>query len=142
MSNLVYVLLGNGYYNENGSRYHPFTTHFGPETMIFHLVIEYNDGTRQTIDSDNSWFVQFSPVVYNSLFGGEDYDARLESPTASQETGISVSPWHPAMVQPAPKGVLRRQRQRHAGWLPHGRWQENCATTCSTWDRTSAAFHR
>lgn len=109
MSNLVYVLLGNGYYNENGSRYHPFTTHFGPETMIFHLVIEYNDGTRQTIDSDNSWFVQFSPVVYNSLFGGEDYDARLESPTASQETGISVSPWHPAMVQPAPKGVLRRQ---------------------------------
>ena len=109
MANLVYVMLGNSFYNETGQRYHKLKTHFGPETLLFHLEIEYNDGTKDVIDSNDSWFVQFSPVVYNSIFGGEDYDARLESPTASQEAGISVNAWHPAVLQDAPKGVLRRQ---------------------------------
>ena len=109
-TNLIYVLLGNSFYREMGQRYHKLVTNYGPETLLFHLVLEYADGSKEIIDSnDNQWFVNFSPVVFNSIYGGEDYDARLESPTRAAEDNITISQWRPAVIQQAPKGELRKQ---------------------------------
>jgi hypothetical protein len=46
--------------------------------MICRLVIDYSDGSSQSIVSDQSWKVAKSPITYSSIYGGEDYDATTE----------------------------------------------------------------
>lgn len=76
--NAIGVLLGNGMYNVSGDRYAKFLISFGPPTLFFHLKITYADGEEQLISSDDSWKWSESPITFNCVFGGEDYDATLE----------------------------------------------------------------
>lgn len=95
----IQVLLGNGFYNEQGHRYAKMKISFGPPTLLFRMHIEYLDGKTEDIVSDDQWQWALSPITFNSIYGGEDYDARMENP----------KDWHPVVVQEAPKGVLRQQ---------------------------------
>ena len=92
------VLLGNGFYNEQGKRYAKMKISFGPPTLLFHLHIVYLDGRTQDVVSDASWQWAQSPITFNSIYGGEDYDARMVPST-----------WQPVVIQEAPKGILRKQ---------------------------------
>ena len=94
------VLLGNGFYCEPGLRYAKMKIAFGPPTLLFRLHIVYEDGTEEDVVTDEQWQWALSPITFNSIYGGEDYDARLEA---------TASNWHSAVIQEAPKGVLRRQ---------------------------------
>ena len=96
--NEIRVLLGNGFYNEQGGRYHKLRISFGPPTLKFFLYVIYEDGMRERLLSDENWEWAPSPIVFNSIYGGEDYDARIE-PTD----------WRPVVIQEAPKGLLRKQ---------------------------------
>ena len=98
MPMLIEVLLGNGFYNEQGKRYAKMKIAFGPPTLLFRLHIEYENGQTEDIVSDGAWKWAFSPITFNSIYGGEDYDAR-----------IYPMDWHPVVIQEAPKGKLRRQ---------------------------------
>ena len=49
-----------------------------------------------------------SPVTFNCIYGGEDYDARREQKGWNQ-AGFDDSHWRPVVMQGAPKGVLRPQ---------------------------------
>jgi alpha-L-rhamnosidase len=40
--------------------------------------VEYRDGRTEDIITDSTWRTAPSPVVFSSIYGGEDYDARLE----------------------------------------------------------------
>ena len=95
---LLQVLLGNGFYNEQGKRYAKMNISFGPPTLLFHLHIVYLDGRTQDVVSDASWQWAQSPITFNSIYGGEDYDARMVPST-----------WQPVVIQEAPKGILRKQ---------------------------------
>ncbi len=92
------VLLGNGFYNEQGKRYAKMKISFGPPTLLFRLHIDYLDGRTQDVLSDASWQWAQSPITFNSIYGGEDYDARIVPTT-----------WQPVVIQEAPKGILRKQ---------------------------------
>ena len=96
--NEIRVLLGNGFYNEQGGRYHKLRISFGPPTLKFFLYVIYEDGMRERLLSDENWEWTPSPIAFNSIYGGEDYDARIE-PTD----------WKPVVIQEAPKGLLRKQ---------------------------------
>ena len=106
--NAVGILLGNGFYNVQGGRYRKLQISFGPPTLLFELVINYEDGTRTIVRSDNEWKYDLSPVTFNCIYGGEDYDARREQKGWNQ-TGFDDSHWRPVVMQEAPKGVLRPQ---------------------------------
>ena len=96
--NEIRVLLGNGFYNEQGGRYHKLRISFGPPTLRFFLYVIYEDGMRERLLSDENWEWSPSPIVFNSIYGGEDYDARIEPVE-----------WKPVVIQKAPKGLLRKQ---------------------------------
>ena len=96
--NEIRVLLGNGFYNEQGGRYHKLRISFGPPTLRFFLYVIYEDGMRERLLSDENWEWSPSPIVFNSIYGGEDYDARIEP-----------AEWKPVVIQEAPKGLLRKQ---------------------------------
>ena len=80
-ANQFAVLLGNCFFHERGLRYAKTKTNYGPLTMLLHLSIKYKDGSLQTFISDDSWQWRRSPITYNSIYGGEDYDARMAPPT-------------------------------------------------------------
>ena len=101
--NKVRVLLGNGFYNEQGGRYRKLLISFGPPTLRMRMELIMRDAegrlTKTEIVSDETWKWQLSEITFNSIYGGEDYDARLE--------GVELT--RNVVVQKAPKGKLRPQ---------------------------------
>jgi alpha-L-rhamnosidase len=78
--NAIGVMLGNGFYYIPGERYRKLTGAYGYPKMIGRICIEYTDGTSDNIVSDGSWSTAPSPIIFSSIYGGEDYDATLEQP--------------------------------------------------------------
>jgi alpha-L-rhamnosidase len=74
--NAIGVLLGNGWYNQKSKAHMP---HARP-TFCMDLRVTYSDGTVETISTDEEWRTALSPVIFNSIYTGEHYDARLELP--------------------------------------------------------------
>ncbi len=107
--NAIGVLLGNGFYNVvRGSRYSKLQVGFGPETLWLKMVVRYSDGSTETIATGDGWKYDLSPITFHSIYGGEDYDARLEQPGWNLP-GFDESGWKPVVVQRAPKGRLTPQ---------------------------------
>lgn len=107
--NAVSVLLGNGMFNvQRMGRYSKLQTSFGPPQMLLRLEINYADGTRQVIKSGGDWKYSLSPITFNSIYGGESYDARLEQQGCCK-AGFDDSGWRKAVVTEGPKGRLTPQ---------------------------------
>lgn len=108
--NALGVMLGNGFYNiVDRSRYRKLQIGFGPETLNLKLLIRYTDGSEQIIRSDSTWRYDLSPITFNTIYGGEDYDARLEQ-RGWDEPNFDARHWRTVVVQEAPRGVLRPQQ--------------------------------
>ena len=104
--NELRVLLGNGFYNEQGGRYVKLKISFGPPTLLYFLYITYDDGMRERVYSDDKWQWTESPITFNSIYGGEDYDARLETSSTLSQGGEQ---WKPVVMMKGPDGRLRPQ---------------------------------
>lgn len=111
--NALGVMLGNGMYNVEGTkgRYTKFIGSMGLPKFILQMRIEYMDGTSESIVSDGSWKSAISPITYSSIYGGEDYDARLEQ-RGWDGPGFADAEWKPALEVDGPGGML------HAEMLP------------------------
>jgi len=113
--NALGVLLGNGFYNiADRSRYRKLQIGFGPETLYLKLRIRYTDGTEQIVASDASWHYALSPITFNTIYGGEDYDARLEQ-AGWDSPDFDATTWQPVVVQEAPQGALAPQQAPPVG---------------------------
>jgi hypothetical protein len=104
-SNAVAVVLGNGMYNVPPIRYHKFTGSFGDPMLIAQIHLDFADATAQSIATDGDWKVASGPITFSSIYGGEDYDARLAR-AGWDEPDFSDSDWTPATILPAPGGRL------------------------------------
>ena len=106
-ANAFTVLLGDGWYAQNIAW--PYENpRFGDPCLFAEIQLDYNDGSRQIIAtnaSDGLWLSRPSPIVHNSLYGGETYDARLEIPDADCFDG-SDEGWSHVTVDTVPKGPL------------------------------------
>ncbi len=101
-TNSITALLGNGFFNvQRGNRYSKLQTSFGPPQLLLRLDITYADGSAESIVSDKSWQWALSPITFNSIYGGESYDARLEQTEATD--------WHPVVLTEGPAGKLRAE---------------------------------
>lgn len=106
--NVIGVLLGNGMYNMVEKRYAKFFVSFGPPTLFFKMKLIYKDGSEEIINSDETWKYHESPITFNSIFGGEDYNANLEQ-TGWNKSGFEAATWKAVVLQEAPKGTLKPQ---------------------------------
>lgn len=107
--NVFGVLLGNGFYNAQGGRYSKLKVSFGAPTLFFKTIIRYSDNTTEEIVSDKSWKYDFSPITFNDIYGGEDYDAWLEQKGWNMP-GFNDSNWKSVIIQDTPKGKLAPQQ--------------------------------
>jgi alpha-L-rhamnosidase len=103
--NAAGLFLGNGMYNVKPGRYTKFTGTFGPLQAIAHLRLEYADGSTDMIGTDEQWRAAPGPITFSSVYGGEDYDARLHRP-GWDNAGFDSTAWRSAQIAPGPGGKL------------------------------------
>ncbi|MCY1720956.1 family 78 glycoside hydrolase catalytic domain [Prolixibacteraceae bacterium Z1-6] len=110
--NVAGALLGNGAWNfiktEGRWSWGRRGTSFGNPALWVQLMITYSDGSREMIVSDNTWKTAASPISFNNLYGGEDYDAREEL-SGWSTADFDDSDWQNAAIAEKPTGDLKSQ---------------------------------
>src|SRR5207245_665151 len=79
-----------------------------PIRLLAQLEIEYTDGSRKTVGTDENWKAAESPILHAEIYAGETYDARLEKP-GWNKVGFDDSSWVPASVADPYPGKLSAQ---------------------------------
>ena len=109
-ANAVGLFLGNGMYRVLGGqgRYSKFTGSFGSQKAIAQIRLEYQDGTSAVLITDENWQAAAGPVTFTSVYGGEDYDARLAQ-SGWDRPGLVAAPaaWNRVAVTKGPGGALK-----------------------------------
>ena len=109
--NAIGVLLGNGWYNLQSIAVWYF--HRAPwrdrPAFCLDVRITYADGSTETIRSDRDWKTSLSPVIFNSIYTGEHYDARLEQP-GWNAAGFDDAQWQNAIYRLAPSQRIVAQQ--------------------------------
>ncbi|MDB6057427.1 MAG: Alpha-rhamnosidase, partial [Verrucomicrobiales bacterium] len=109
--NAIGVILGNGWFNVQTRAVWEFDKapwRAAPK-LLMELRIELADGTVQNVVSDETWKTSAGPITFNSIYGGENYDARLEMP-GWDAPNFHDSKWAHAQAVDAPKGKLVAQK--------------------------------
>lgn len=107
-ANALGVTLGNGRFYTMRQNYKPYKIPtFGYPKMRMNLIIEYADGTKQRINSDEKWSLTAQgPIRSNNEYDGEIYDARLDLGDWTKP-GYDDSKWLKAQRAELPFGTLR-----------------------------------
>ncbi|MBC8096153.1 MAG: alpha-L-rhamnosidase N-terminal domain-containing protein, partial [Akkermansiaceae bacterium] len=108
-TNAVGLILGHGMYDIQGhrQRYVKFKQSFGPLKAIAQLQLDYADGTTEIIGTDSTWQTALSPITYDNVFAGEDFDARLVQKSWDQPAFKVTTNWSAATVTAGPGGTLK-----------------------------------
>lgn len=109
--NAVGVMLGGGWYELAtpdlfGFERAPWTA---PPKVIAQIDMEFDDGSRQTVATDEGWRWSTGHIVFQCVRGGETHDFRKARPgwsTAEYDDGE----WQQVKLVPAPAGKLLAQR--------------------------------
>ena len=107
--NAVSVELGNGFYNLTDDITLDF--YYGVwrdnPKLLLELHVEYEDGSKQVIISDESWrCYDNGPLRVNSIYRGEQYDATMEV-DGWTEAGFDDSGWNQVRLTDVPVGKLK-----------------------------------
>ena len=102
------VTVGNGFFNVNRERYRKLVTAWGNPMLRLKMLITYTDGSIEEIVSDESWKVSQSPTTYTSIYGGEDFDARMIQ-EGWGDAGFDDSAWENAIAVEGPGGEMRME---------------------------------
>lgn len=104
-SNAIGVTLGNGWYRDylawGGRR-----DHYGKDNaLLFQLEILFEDGTKETVISDDSWKTSLGPILNSEIYDGELYDSTKEM-TGWSKPGFNDINWDDVIEKDFSKNVL------------------------------------
>lgn len=110
--NVVGVMLGNGWYNQISTDVWSFSRApwRADPTLLCQLEIEYADGTKKQVVSDETWTCEEGPIRFSSIRLGETYDASWEAEGWDQP-GFDDQGWHDVRVIRGPRGELKAQNR-------------------------------
>ncbi|MBL7222907.1 MAG: family 78 glycoside hydrolase catalytic domain [Candidatus Brocadiae bacterium] len=104
-ANTVGLILGNGWFNGQKKYWGWQMQWYGSPRAILQLEIELEDGSHERIVTDESWRGAWSPITFNCIYDGEDYDARLEQ-AGWDLADFDDASWRRVNVVAAPGGRL------------------------------------
>lgn len=129
--NTIDIILGNGFFSTGRLRW---VAPYGTPRLIFQLELDYADGSRETIVSDNSWKVRRSPIVLNDMFEGEIYDARKEDSSEWENAVTRNAPEGALMLQTGPADKIKEELEPVSiSALPDGRWEVDFGDYITGW---------
>jgi alpha-L-rhamnosidase len=101
--NAVGAMLGGGWatLSPPGS----FKGYYSSPALLIQLNVELEGGRRMSLASDSTWKAADGPIVEDSVYDGEIYDARKET-EGWDEPGFDDSSWHAAAVSSGTSGAL------------------------------------
>ena len=108
--NVIATVLGNGRFFTMRQHYKTQKHNtFGYPKMLLQLEIEYTDGTKKTITSDESWKLNVDgPIRSNNEYDGEEYDAMKEF-KGWTDAGFNDTKWMKPQLVKAPDGKIVAQ---------------------------------
>lgn len=79
---IISAMLGNGFFNVEGivGRYTKFVGSYGSPRLLLQLRMIFANGEERIFCSDEDWSWAPGPIVFSSIYGGEDHDARRHPP--------------------------------------------------------------
>jgi len=92
--NAVAVVLGSGW--------------FKSRALLLQVLVELEDGTKAVWTSDATWKAAPGPILEDSIYNGETYDARFET-AGWDRPGFDDKGWAAAEAVKGPAGVLSAQ---------------------------------
>ena len=106
-TNVLASLLGNGTQNTviriwGGLRF-PWRS---APALSFNITLKYEDGTEETVISDQNTLCDDSPITFNDFHFGEHYDARLEQ-KGWDTADFDDSAWKPSVPRLPTRGEAR-----------------------------------
>ena len=105
----VGIVPGNGRYFPMRQNKPWKTPVFGLPACRINIIVEYADGSKQRLVTDESWRVTAAgPIRANNEYDGEEYDARMELDGWARP-GYDDSAWLHAVRAAIPYGTLRGQ---------------------------------
>ena len=112
-NNVAGVMLGSGWWNPLPLKlFGRFEIRKHQQTerpcVKAEIHIRYADGSEETTVTDDSWLAAPGPIIKNSVYLGEHYDARLEQKNWCT-AGADKRVWKKAMVVSGPSGELTAQ---------------------------------
>lgn len=108
--NAIGVLLGNGWYNHQSTAvwYFDRASWRGRPTFCLDLRIVYDDGSVETITTGRDWKTALSPIIFNSIYTAEHYDARKEL-NGWNTTTFDDTAWKNVIYRSAPSDNIVAQ---------------------------------
>jgi alpha-L-rhamnosidase len=108
-TNAVGIILGNARFFAPRIRVPVPFAQFGYPKLLFQMEVEYADGSRACLVSDEQWrLTDRGPIRANNEYDGEEYDARLEQ-AGWDRPGFDAAAWQPAQRVAPPGGRLAAQ---------------------------------
>ena len=104
-ANALGISLANGFAATPGGGYLGWYNRSAPPRVLFRLLIEFTDGTSQTVVSDGAWKWNIGENTFNDLWVGEKIDNRLAK-NGWNLAGYADSDWFAANLLPNPSGTL------------------------------------
>ncbi len=125
--NVAGVMLGHGWYS-GYIGWDTFTRgHYGKDPRaLVQLEIEYTDGTREIVSTDEAWRASYGPILGSDFYRGCLYDAQQEM-TGWNAPGYDAGAWRPVVVDASGAPPLL---QAYPG-IPVRRIQELPALQCT-----------
>lgn len=108
--NVLGVMLGNGWYNHVSCDAWSFSRApwIADPAVICQMEIEFKDGSKKQVISDETWKCAPGPILFSSIRIGETYDATKEIEKWS-EPGINEETWQNVRLVRGPEGKLKAQ---------------------------------
>jgi alpha-L-rhamnosidase len=102
--NVMGIIMGNGFYNPVIN----WTKAYGSPRFIGQIHLTYDDGTQDTIVSDETWLAHPSAITLNGVYAGEIYDARREV-EGWATVDCDTREWTFAVLRKNPGGIMNAQ---------------------------------
>jgi alpha-L-rhamnosidase len=108
--NCLGVILGNGWYNVQTKAvwYFEKAPWRKSSRLLLNLRMQYADGTVEFVSTDESWKFSDGAIRFNSIYAGEEYDARKEQVNWCA-VNFDDSKWVNAIKTSSPGGILSAQ---------------------------------
>ena len=103
--NAVGITLASGWFRGELGWEKKINTYGNQTALLFQLEINYTDGSKETIISDDKWKVSPSPMLSSEIYDGEVYDARLEQ-KGWTNAAFNDNNWSKVQMTDFPKNIL------------------------------------
>lgn len=90
--NAIGIVLGDGWFRGNLGWVDKRNNWGDKLTAIAQIIVEYSDGSKATISTDDSWKATTGPIMESDIYNGEVYDASKEL-TGWSKVGYDDSSW-------------------------------------------------